>query len=138
LKKIWKYWTTRNENNVSYSRPMLPIGINNFQHQFLAILDSGADRTVIPYGIALQLNLFQFFTSRGFTRGVEGKKIISYFCKVKKITLFHENKIFVEFKDVEIQIPLSSLTIPLLGRDIVFKKFKVTFIEKRKEIILEK
>lgn len=69
--------------------------------------------------------------------GVEGRPFICYFCKIKSLTILHEDKPFYEFNDLEIQIPLSDMRIPLFGRDL-FEKFNITFREKQKELILEK
>ncbi len=117
---------------------MLPCSINDAGYTNVFLVDSGADRTVIPFEIAMKLNLFNCFTHKDFTMGVEGKRIITYFYKIQKLTIYHNNKSFFKFENIEIQIPLSDLKTPLLGRDLLFKKFRVTFVEKRKEIILEK
>ncbi len=116
---------------------MLECAVNDSKYHYLFLIDSGADRTVIPFELASHLNLFTNFTKKDFTNGVEGKQIICYFYKIKSLLILHENKPFHEFKDVEIQVPLSNLRIPIFGRDL-FKKFDITFRERRKEVILEK
>lgn len=117
---------------------MLEVAINgNFKLRYLFLVDSGADRTVIPFELASNLGLFKNTVTKDFTYGVEGKKIVCYYTKIESAAILHENKTFHEFKDVEIQVPLSNLKIPLFGRDL-FRKFNITFKEKRREIILEK
>ena len=80
--------------------------------------------------------MFRNFTKKRFAKGVEGNPIICYFYKIKSLSILHDDMIFYEFNDIEIQVPLSNLKLSLLGRDL-FEKFKITFKERQKEFILE-
>lgn len=98
-------------------------------HMFQPYIDSGADTTLLPYyvGKAIGLNEKDFKVST--LGGVAGETKVIY-TKVKMKIGEKEFGARVAWS-MENGVPL------LLGRADIFNKFKITFDEKKEEIIFE-
>lgn len=96
---------------------------------FRPYIDSGADVTLVPYSVGLTIGLdskkFRVETLGGISGGL---KVI-----YTKIKMRIGEKTF----DVKIAWSQTDNVPSLLGREDIFNKFKITFDERREEIIFE-
>lgn len=105
----------------------------------VALLDSGATLSFIPYEIAEMLDLLSTISPSPIDVVTAGG-ISQFRClRLRKLSLIAGGKIFSDFANFPTLIPSQTATdLPyaILGRDSVFKRFHVTFKEKAKKFTL--
>jgi predicted aspartyl protease len=101
----------------------------------VAILDSGADISVLPLEIGEQLGL-SLTKGKGPCAGIGGEVETSEDHVRVKITQGHENYNF----EIPVKVVLDrKCNIPvLIGREGFFEEFEITFDERRERISLKK
>ncbi len=110
----------------------------------IALVDSGSTDTLIPLELATLLSIEYTKGSNGSTLKVEttgaGGVFDCYRARIKHIGCVKEKHAFANLFGREILIPSRPDAIPyvILGRDTIFKKFDVTFSEKRHKLIFTK
>lgn len=120
-------------------RPYIPVLIQykKGSETALALLDSGADFTLIPryiasnVGLSLKPNKMQPISGVGGSINVYKTQATLVFCieDMPEITL----------KSVPVMVPeQSDFRYTLLGRDSIFKEFIISFNEYEKKVIFEK
>lgn len=104
-------------------------------------MDSGSTDTFIPLEIAEILELIPPPSERRETEvHTAGGGFPFFRAKLKKLSLLSGGNIFSEFVNLRVLVPTESerdLPYAILGRDSIFKRFYVTFIEKSHRFILE-
>ena len=116
--------------------PIIPITLRGKEKQLdvMALLDSGADYTAIPKGIAEYIGMD--LSKKAETIVGVGGKIQAIPSRVM-INIQHGHESYsisaeVRVLDVDDKFPM------LIGRKDFFEKFEITFKEKDKRIILKK
>jgi predicted aspartyl protease len=101
----------------------------------MAILDSGADISVLPMEVGEQLGL-DLAKNRSPCSGIGGEVDTSENHVRVRISQGHENYAF----DIPVKVVLDpKASIPvLIGRDGFLEKFEITFDEKRERISLKR
>jgi predicted aspartyl protease len=105
----------------------------------IALLDSGATTTFIPYEMAGILGLVPEKPESGpvVTAGGDAPFFPAI---VKKLAILVGGKILTEFSNIDVLVPaLPERDLPyvILGRDSVFKRFHITFKENVKKFVLK-
>lgn len=109
-----------------YGRTKTPIDV-------IALLDSGADVSIIPKGLAEYLNLN--LKDKDISKGIGGEITIWNTLVNIRVQRGHENYLF---KNIPIQVAEDD-TIPIiLGRSGFFEKFKITIDEKNHKVRLKR
>ena len=109
----------------------------------IALVDSGATNTFIPRQLAGVIELFSEKKNKmgkGETRGASGK-FKTEILKLKKLELFKEGHIFDTFRSISVHVPANEeedLPHVILGRDYLFKRYDVTFYEKRRKMTFQR
>ena len=103
-----------------------------------ALLDSGATLSFIPYEIA---EILDVIPQKQTLIDVETAGGPSRFfpVRLKKLSVFAGGEILSEFVNPAVLVPtdrVNDLPYAILGRDLFFKRFHVTFMEKKKKVIL--
>lgn len=131
FKKETTPYTYKYEKRANLYYPIVPINFYTNSKplfQAKAIVDTGADITLVPKSLGTDLALKR--TQLQYIGGVGGR--MGYYL----------NNIKVEIADKKITIPVAwstQDTVPLLlGRKGVFDKFKFCFNDKSKEIVVSK
>ena len=133
----FKYKRVKRPDNVEIKSPSIPVTLsaNGGKYQFIALLDSGADISVIPSEVADLLGL-DLTGEREEARGIGGKVPAIQSSLVVEVGKAHESysynipvKVILDRTDEEIPI--------LLGRAGFFDKFLITFNQKEERIILK-
>jgi len=126
------------ENGRFIARPKIKVTLigKKASMTFLAILDSGADITIIPRSIADFLGIMYDFKS--VQRFLDFSKN-THQCAPGSVDVHFEGNISSEeIIDVPVLVALSGEEYePVLGCDKIFDNFKITF-DKRQKILLEK
>ena len=108
-------------------------GRNKTPIDVLALLDSGADVSIIPKGLAEYLNLK--LKNKDTSKGIGGEITIWNSLMNIGINGGHENYLF---RNVPTQVAEND-TIPIiLGRAKFFEKFKITIDEKNHKVRLKR
>lgn len=114
-------------------RPMVPLQIGlktKFSLSFEALVDSGADHTLLPMDIGESIGIDFKKLAPNKARGIGGKEITTYFFP---ILIKIEDQIFKTTAYFS-----KSVDFPLLGRDGFFNLFSsLTFDQKKKRLTLE-
>lgn len=137
----FRYKKVRRPNNTEINSPSIPIILSGKEgkYRFIALLDSGADISVIPIEVAEVLGL-ELSGNKEEARGIGGK-VPTIETKVNlEIGRGHENYnltipikvILIENEDADYELPV------LLGRAGFFDNFSITFNQKENKIILKK
>ena len=126
------------ESGVEEARayPMLPCVLEwegRRTPQTEGLLDSGADSVVLPLEVAKYLGLM--LKEGEESMKVVGREVPRYSAKVNLI--IGRAGRYWTFPDVEVAIPMEGDTPIIIGRDPVFKVYKVTFDELSGRFILE-
>lgn len=133
----FRYKTTKRPDNTEVKIPSIPIkifGEQELSFETFAILDSGADISVIPKKLGELLGL-SLEGSKTIAFGIGGKVE----CIERKITINiskgHENYTF----RIPVKIILEEYNFPvLLGRHGFFDEFVITLNQSKQKIILKK
>ena len=133
----FKYKRVKRPNDIEIKSPSIPINLSGEgnKYQFIALLDSGADISVIPKEVAELLNL-NLSGEREEARGIGGK-VPAIQTRINiEISKAHESysynipvKVILDGKDEEVPI--------LLGRAGFFDKFIIIFNQNEEKIILK-
>lgn len=102
----------------------------------IALVDSGATSSFIPYAIAEEILQLPPVGDENEAVGAGGT-FKTYSVKVDKLSLMKGSKPFVEYKDVELLVPKPPQDLPyvVLGRDGIFHTFDITFRERKEKIV---
>jgi len=109
----------------------------------IALVDSGATNTFIPRQLADAIELFsenKNKVGKGESTGASGK-FKTEILKLKKLELFKEGHIFDAFHSISVHVPAreeEDLPHVILGRDYIFKRYDITFYEKRRKMTLQR
>lgn len=122
----YKYVAVKRPTGITVKSPMIPvtlIGNSAIKPEVIALLDSGADISIIPKDIAELLNLD--LSGKEITaKGLGGEVKVKESKMQINIKKHHEDYTFI----VPVQIILEDKKVPvLLGRVGFFEKFKITF-----------
>jgi len=100
-----------------------------------ALVDSGATGTLIPKEMADLLPSLEYEEASAEVTGA-GSKFSARQAKLKRITLIKNVTPFASFVEIKVLIPDSEGILPyvILGRDLVFHRFDITFHERRRRI----
>ena len=135
---IFRYVHVQRADGTLRRAPYVPVWVRNNQGQLLQILalvDSGADFTVIPTDLAELLGLRQdayATTTAGIGGKVDVKKTVFSF-EIKNIREHYSLSVpALILQDQNSDVPL------LLGRNGFFEEFHVTFKQHEEKIILKK
>jgi predicted aspartyl protease len=133
----YKYKKVKRPNDVEIKSPSIPVTLSGTggKYQFIALLDSGADISVIPKDVADLLGL-DLTGEKEETRGIGGKVPAVQSKLTIELGKPHEGytydlpvKVILDGADEEIPI--------LLGRAGFFDKFIITFNQKEERVILK-
>lgn len=133
----FRYKTTKRPDRTEVKIPSIPIkifGEKDISFETFALLDSGADISVIPKKLAELLGI-EIEGEKTFAFGIGGRVE----CIERKITINiskgHENYTF----SIPIKVILDNYNFPLLlGRQGFFEEFIITFDQGLQKIILKK
>jgi len=133
----FKYKRVKRDKGIEIKSPSIPINISGSgsKYQFMALIDSGADVSVIPKEVAELLGL-DLNKNKEEARGIGGKvpavqtNINIEIGKPHEIYNFNI-PVKVIMSDVDEEIPI------LFGRVGFFDKFIITFNQKDEKIILK-
>lgn len=133
----FNYKRVRRPNGIEVKSPMVPVILSGkgIKYQFMALLDSGADISVIPKDVAELLGL-DLSGKREETRGL-GSLLPAVSSTISiQIEKGHEHyefeipvKVILENNDMEIPV--------ILGRTGFFSKFIITFDQKEEKVMLK-
>ena len=128
----------RPEPLVPISCPVIPITLKGRKDElgFLALLDSGADTSAMPVGIAKALGL-DLKGKKEKIVGIGGSSQGILTNVALKIIHKHERynfsiRVYAILGEVGNKFPV------ILGRKDFFDKFKITFIERDKRVVLKR
>jgi predicted aspartyl protease len=116
--------------------PLIQVELSSATESFptIALLDSGATDTFIPYEMAEMLDLVSTQNPEIPVNTAGG---VSQFraARLKKLSIIAGGKIFCDFANYVVLVPSPTNDLPyvILGRDSLFKRFHVTFKEKIKK-----
>lgn len=124
------------QQRVDYYTPMLPC-VLDWQGKRTphteGLLDSGSDGIVLPLGVArfLDLRLEEFPRPMK----VVGREVPRYSARAN-LTIGRGGRSHT-FSDIEVAVPTKGETPIILGRNPVFKVYKVTFVEPELKFVLD-
>lgn len=123
------------ENQVKTpSIPITLIGYPLIRIEFMALIDSGADISVIPKDVAELLNL-NLDGKNEKSRGIGGEVDVINTKLNINIKKGHENYTFM----IPVQVILNGTNIPILiGRAGFFDEFKIIFDQINERVLLKK
>jgi hypothetical protein len=110
---------------------------NNISFKTVALVDSGATATFMPFDFIGILNLTQKKEEAAVGAGGIFKVMKE---KIDLIEIIKRNKSFCDLRSFEVSFPLSPNSIPyaVLGRDSIFQMYDdVTFREYKKHIMFK-
>jgi len=121
--------------------PLIHICIESLEESIEtdALVDSGATKTIIPKEITELLPSLKYeeqaaeVTGAG---GIFGARVT----RLKKLALIKNVTPFANFVQIEVLVPDHEGILPyvILGRDNVFRRFDVTFHERRRKLTFTK
>jgi|ADKI01.1.fsa_nt_gi hypothetical protein len=122
--------------------PLVPVFLKSESAEFqtVALVDSGATSTLLPRDQAEILKIKYEEDKEGKHLEVPtvgaGGSFSSEVGKVKKVQLLKNVTPFCTFLDMRVLVPQKKDALPymILGRDLVFKRFDITFYEKRRKL----
>ena len=133
----FKYKKVKRFNNTEIKSPSIPVILSGSgsKYQFIALLDSGADVSVIPKEVAELLDL-DLSGNKEEARGIGGK-VPAIQSKInielgKPHEMYNYNiPVKVILNEIDEEIPI------ILGRAGFFDKFLITFNQKDEKITLK-
>ena len=120
-------------------RPYIPICIhyNGQSANTIALLDSGADFTIIPLFLAKRIGL-DLANQELINISSIAQEMDVYTTRADIIFYLEENQEYT-IKNVRIIVPnRSEYNHTILGRESIFEEFLITFDEYNKKVILER
>ena len=143
---ICKYLTyTYTTNNGVTHNPRLPM-VNIFlkspasEYDTIALVDSGATKTIIPLDLAEILSLEYMTKKDGSLAKAEthgaGSTFNCNFAILQRLVVKKHVTPFCVLSNIPILVPENKGVLPyvVLGRDYVFTRFDITFHEKRQKM----
>jgi len=122
----FKYKAMKRPNGTTVKSPLIPVtltGRSSIKLDVIALIDSGADLSVIPKELQIFLNL-DLRGKESNSKGIGGEVKVKNTKMNVNINKGHENYDFI----VPVQVVLNDSTVPvLLGREGFFNQFKITF-----------
>jgi predicted aspartyl protease len=104
-------------------------------------VDSGSTDTFVPLEIAEILDLIPASHDRGETDvHTAGGSFRFYRVKLKNLSLLSGGSIFSEFSNLKVLVPQEmerDLPYSILGRNSIFRRFHITFVEKEHRFVLD-
>lgn len=133
----FKYKAIKRPDGNPVKTPSIPIilaGCSNIKIEFMALIDSGADLSVIPKDIADLLDI-NMDGKKDKSRGIGGEVEVVNTNMVVNIKKGHEDYSL----NVPVQVILGDNKIPIiLGRAVFFDEFSITFDQINDRILLKK
>ncbi|MEK6910691.1 MAG: aspartyl protease family protein [Nanoarchaeota archaeon] len=123
--------------NIDIKSPSIPINLsgNGSKYQFIALIDSGADVSVIPQEVAELLDL-DLSGKREEASGIGGKVEAVQSRVFLDVGKGHENYSFN--LPVKVILNKNGAEMPiLLGREGFFNRFVITFNQKEEKVLLK-
>ena len=105
----------------------------------VALIDSGATSNFFPRELAEILDLDLSNEPKDAVGG--GGKFSSISSLIGKCQLIkNQNAVFDEFTNLTVNVPVAPNTLPymVLGRDSIFRRFDIRFMERTEKIILKR
>ena len=103
----------------------------------IGLVDSGATVTFVPTELAEILKL----TEEG-SQSVTGAggKFEAYRTTISRLEILKRKKVFASFREVPVLVPRNPGAVPyvILGRDYIFPRFRITFIEKKQRMVFRR
>ena len=133
---VFKYNVLPDEFTNDTKKPIVKLtlhGNNQTPIDVIALLDSGADVSVIPKGLAEYLELK--FGKKDISKGIGGEISIWNSSMNVGIKGIHEN---YTFRNIPVQIAENDKIPIILGRAGFFQKFMITIDEKKKRVKLKR
>jgi len=133
----FKYKRVKRQNNTEIKSPSIPITISGSggRYQFIALLDSGADISVIPKDVAELLNL-NIDGKKEEAKGIGGK--VPAVQTTLNLEVGKPHEIYQFNIPVKVILTDSGEELPiLLGRAGFFDKFVITFDQRNEKVILK-
>lgn len=117
-----------NDNNISMPMVRVMLGHKKYLTTVMALVDSGSPISLIPKYLADIIGIRP--TNKIDTMGSPGGNFHSNACKINRIALIKNQVVLNEFVNPTIRVPLiDNMRFAILGRDIIFKKYKIRFEE---------
>ncbi|MEM3727793.1 MAG: retropepsin-like aspartic protease [Candidatus Bathyarchaeia archaeon] len=136
-KYLFYRYTMRNGTVRTLLLPLVHVRIESPEEHIEtdALVDSGATRTLIPKEIAEILPSLKYEEQRAEVTGAGGV-FLARVTRLKKLTLIKNITPFAHFVEIEVLVPDHEGILPyvILGRDYVFRRFDITFHEKRRKL----
>lgn len=135
---IFRYAHVPRQDGTLRKAPFIPIQITNKfgrSMQVVALLDSGADTTVVPKDLAELLGLKEELTETE-TGGIGGKVSVKK-SKLRFIVNGRRESYSLEVPVLVLQDPDADVPL-LLGRHSFFEYFHITFKQNEEKIVLKK
>jgi len=104
----------------------------------VGLVDTGATQSLIPREIA-EVLMLEYEEGEGEVWGAGGV-FTAQLAKLKKLVLLKNVTPFASFLEVKVLVPEREGILPyaILGRDYTFKRFDITFHEKRQKMTFTK
>tara|TARA_Y100000310_G_scaffold301013_1_gene337114 strand:+ start:367 stop:798 length:432 start_codon:yes stop_codon:yes gene_type:complete len=133
----FKYKTIKRPDDQEVKTPSIPvtlIGNSPIRIEFMALIDSGADLSIIPQDVAELINL-DLSGEKDKSRGIGGEvEVVNSKMKIH-IEKKHERYLL----EVPVQVVLGESKIPIiLGREGFFDHFKIIFDQRNERILLKR
>lgn len=112
--------------------PLIHVEVASEQQTFstVALLDSGATLSFVPYEIA---DILGIIPEHRTSIGVEtaGGACDFFPVSLRRLSLVTGGRLYSDFKNIRVLVPSPDRDLPyvILGRDYVFKRFHITFRE---------
>jgi hypothetical protein len=112
--------------------PLIHVEVASEQTAFgtVALLDSGATMSFIPYEIA---DILGIIPEQPTSIGVEtaGGTCDFFQVSLKRLSIITGGKTYSDFRNMHVLVPSPDRDLPyvILGRDYIFKRFHITFRE---------
>lgn len=136
----FRYKKVRRPDGIEIKSPSIPISLfgSGMRYQFIALVDSGADISLIPFEVAELLEL-SLTGKREEAQGIGGKVVVVETRINAEVGKTHETYSF----SIPVKVVLSPVNdeqeLPiLLGRSGFFDQFVITFNQKEEKILLKK
>lgn len=136
---IFKYHNWKRSDGTLRKAPIIPVYAQSKNGRLLkifALVDSGADMSLMPKDLALLLGLNEKDTETGTTAGIGGeievKKANFSFVIKNEHEKYDISLVTLVMQNTNLNVP------PILGRNGFFEQFHITFKQNEEKIILKK